>query len=369
MKGHIRKRGNNYCIIIDIDPDPEAGKRRQKWFSGYKTKKEAEKDVAKKITELNEGIFVEPSKLTLKDYLVQWLEIKRMSLERNSYVSYYNNVTHHVIPSIGMIALHKLNVMDIQKCYKSALDTGISNNSLIQLHRVLKTALNLAVKQNIISRNPAQFVELPKKEKSPIQTWTEEEVKRFLLHSQDSRYHIAYLLVITTGMRLGEVLGLRWQDVDFENHTVTINQTVGGDDKIKNTAKTSASNRTIPVPVETIEAAKKHRIQINKEKLRMGSAYQDFNLINCNKSGEVLYRNTFRLKFYKEIKNAAVKKFKIHDLRHTHATLLLKQGVNPKIISERLGHTDISLTLRIYSHVLPNMQEEAVKNFGKSIFG
>ncbi|MFB8328035.1 MULTISPECIES: Arm DNA-binding domain-containing protein [Bacillus] len=167
MKGHIRKRGNNYCIIIDIDPDPEAGKRRQKWFSGYKTKKEAEKDVAKKITELNEGIFVEPSKLTLKDYLVQWLEIKRMSLERNSYVSYYNNVTHHVIPSIGMIALHKLNVMDIQKCYKSALDTGISNNSLIQLHRVLKTALNLAVKQNIISRNPAQFVELPKKRKKP----------------------------------------------------------------------------------------------------------------------------------------------------------------------------------------------------------
>ncbi|WP_375337791.1 site-specific integrase [Bacillus cereus group sp. BfR-BA-01319] len=180
---------------------------------------------------------------------------------------------------------------------------------------------------------------------------------------------MAYLLVITTGMRLGEVLGLRWQDVDFENHTVTINQTVGGDDKIKKTAKTSASNRTIPVPVETIEAAKKHRIQINKEKLRMGSAYQDFNLINCNKSGEVLYRNTFRLKFYKEIKNAAVKKFKIHDLRHTHATLLLKQGVNPKIISERLGHTHISLTLRIYSHVLPNMQEEAVKNFGKSIFG
>lgn len=369
MKGHIRKRGNKYCIVIDIGPDPETGKRRQKWFSGYKTKKEAQADVAKKITELNEGTFVEPSKITLKDYLVQWLEIKKMCVEKSTFSSYSSNITYHIIPSIGMIALHKLNVIHIQKCYKSALDNGVSNNSILLLHRILKTALNLAVKQNIISRNPADFVEIPKKEKTSIQTWTEEEVKRFLLHSQESRYHIAYLIAITTGMRLGEVLGLRWQDVDFRNHTVTINQTVGGDDKVKNTAKTNASKRTIPVPVETIEAIKKHRIQINKEKLRMGSAYQDLDLINCNESGGVLKRDPFRRKFYKEINNAKVKKIKIHDLRHTHATILLKQGVNPKIISERLGHTDISLTLRVYSHVLPNMQEEAVKNFGKSIFG
>ncbi|MEV7211461.1 Arm DNA-binding domain-containing protein [Streptomyces sp. NPDC093554] len=145
MKGHIRKRGNKYCIVIDIGPDPETGKRRQKWFSGYKTKKEAEKDVAKKITELNEGTFVEPSKLTLKDYLLEWLEIKRMSLEKSTFANYRSSINKHVIPSIGMIALHKLNVIHIQKCYKSALDSGISNNSILLLHRILKTALNLAV--------------------------------------------------------------------------------------------------------------------------------------------------------------------------------------------------------------------------------
>nr|WP_255298885.1 tyrosine-type recombinase/integrase [Bacillus cereus] len=111
-----------------------------------------------------------------------------------------------------------------------------------------------------------------------------------------------------------------------------------------------------------------HRIQINKKKLRMASAYKDLDLINCNKSGGVLFKNVFREKFYKEIKNAAVKKIKIHDLRYTHATILLKHGVNPKITSERLGHTDISLTFRVYSHILPNAQEEAVKNFGKNSF-
>ncbi|MEC2916847.1 Arm DNA-binding domain-containing protein, partial [Bacillus cereus] len=225
MKGHIRKRGNKYCIVIDIGPDPETGKRRQKWFSGYKTKKEAQADVAKKITELNEGNFVEPSKLTLKDYLIQWLEVKKMSVEKSSLSRYRSNINKHIIPTIGMIPLHKLNVMHIQRCYQSALNNGLANNTILFLHRTLKAAINLAVKQNIISKNPATFAVIPKKEKSSIQTWTEEEVKQFLLHSQDSQYHIGYLLAITTGMRLGEVLGLRWQDVDFNNHTVTINQT------------------------------------------------------------------------------------------------------------------------------------------------
>lgn len=369
MKGHIRKRGNKYCIVIDIGPDPETGKRRQKWFSGYKTKKEAEKDVAKKITELNEGTFIEPSKITLKEYLNSWLEIKSMSIEESTHACYLTYINTHIIPSIGTIALPKLNVMHIQKCYKTAINKGMANNSILLMHRILKTALNLAVKQNVISRNPAALAEIPKREKAPIQTWTEEEVKKFLLHSQETRYHIGCLLAITTGMRLGEVLGLRWQDVDFENHTVTINQTSGHDDKIKKTAKTNSSKRTIPVPIETIEALKKHRITINKEKLRFGAAYQDQDLINCNEFGNVFRKDSFRRQFIKIIKNAGIKQIKFHDLRHTHATLLLKQGVNPKIISERLGHTDISITLSVYSHVLPNMQEEAVKNFGKSIFG
>ncbi|PJZ18294.1 site-specific integrase, partial [Bacillus cereus] len=156
---------------------------------------------------------------------------------------------------------------------------------------------------------------------------------------------------------------------DFEKHTVTINQTSGHDNQIKKTAKTNSSKRTIPVPKETIESLKKHKVLINQEKLRLGSAYQDFDLINCNEFGMIIKKANFRKNFIRAIHNAGVKEIKFHDLRHTHATLLLKQGVNPKIISERLGHTDISMTLSVYSHVLPNMQEEAVKNFSKSIFG
>ena len=368
MKGHIRKRGNKYCIVIDIGPDPETGKRRQKWFSGYKTKKEAQADVAKKITELNEGTFVEPSKLTLKDYLLEWLKVKEMTIDKSTFDYYEDIVLKHILPALGKIYLNKLNVIQIQQFYRNLTNT-LSNGRILLIHRVLSNALNQAVAQKIIIENPAKFASKPKKEKTPIQIWTEEEVKQFLFHSQDSRYHIGYVIAITTGMRLGEVLGLRWQDVDFKNSTVTINQTIGFDNKVKLTAKNKSSKRTIPVPAKTIEALKKYRTQVNKEKLRLGSTYSDLDLINCNEVGEVLKRCTFRAHFKKIIKKAGVKEIRFHDVRHTHATLLLKQGVNPKIISERLGHTDISMTLRIYSHILPNMQKEAVENFGKSIFG
>lgn len=368
MKGHIIKRGSKYSFVLDIGPHPETGERRQRWFSGYKTKKEAQTELAKKITEINEGTFVEPSKTTLKKYLCEWLEIKKMSVQNSTYDVYKSCINAYIAPTIGMVPLSKLTVMHIQKCYKKMSDMNSAKNTTLLVHRILKTALNLAVKQGILYRNPATTAEIPKAEKSSIQTWTEDEVKTFLLHSQNSRYHIGFILAITTGMRLGEVLGLRWQDVDFKNHTVTINQTVGHDDKIKTSAKTNSSKRTIPIPLETIEELKKRRLQVNKDKLRQGSAYNDFDLIICENSGGSTRRNTFRRNFLKIIRNAEIKTIKFHDLRHTHATLLLKQGVHPKIVSERLGHSDISLTLRVYSHVLPNMQEDAVKAFAKSIF-
>ena len=177
MKGHIRKEEINIASLLISVLIQRQGKEDRSGFLDIR-QKEAQADVAKKITELNEGTFIEPSKVTLKDYLNHWLEIKSMSIEKSTFAGYRAFINQHVIPSIGMVALHKLNVMHIQKCYKTAIDKGIANNSILLMHRILKSALNLAVKQNIISRNPADFAEIPKKKK-PYQTWTEEEVKSF----------------------------------------------------------------------------------------------------------------------------------------------------------------------------------------------
>ena len=151
MKGHIRKEEINIASLLISVLIQRQGKEDRSGFLDIRQKAQA--DVAKKITELNEGTFIEPSKVTLKDYLNHWLEIKSMSIEKSTFAGYRAFINQHVIPSIGMVALHKLNVMHIQKCYKTAIDKGIANNSILLMHRILKSALNLAVKQNIISRN------------------------------------------------------------------------------------------------------------------------------------------------------------------------------------------------------------------------
>ena len=154
MKGHIRKEEINTVSLLILVLIQRQEKEDRSGFLDIRQKRSTV-DVAKKITELNEGTFIEPSKVTLKDYLNHWLEIKSMSIQKSTFAGYRAFINQHVIPSIGMVALHKLNVMHIQKCYKTAIDKGITNNSILLMHRILKSALNLAVKQNIISRNPA----------------------------------------------------------------------------------------------------------------------------------------------------------------------------------------------------------------------
>lgn len=368
MKGHIRKRGKKYCIVIDISPDSETGKRRQKWFSGYKTKKEAEADVAKKITELNEGTFVEPSKVTLKSFLSEWIEAKKINVKKSTYDEYRGIIKNHLVPHLGEIKLEKLNAMHIQRLY-SKLSETMAANTINLVHTVLSTALNQAVRFKLIPFSPTKMVESPRKEKTSFQVWDEEEVKHFIQISQKSRYHIAYVLAITTGMRMGEILGLRWQDVDFKHKTISINQTLSHDCKLILDTKTKNSKRLIPIDDGTLGALQKHQLRVKQEKLKAGPAYHNFDLVVCSQLGNLVFRSQFHVNFKTYIEKAELKVIRFHDLRHTHATLLLKQGEHPKIVSERLGHKDVLITLNKYSHILPGVQEEAVKNFGKSIFG
>ncbi|BAR82929.1 DNA integration/recombination/invertion protein [Bacillus thuringiensis serovar tolworthi] len=368
MKGHIRKRGTKWCIVVDIGTDPETGKRRQKWFSGYKTKKEAEKDVAKKITELHEGTFIQPSKVTVNTFLAEWIEAKKINVKKSTYDEYRGIIKNHLIPHLGEIKLEKLNGMHIQKFYNKLNET-LSANTINLVHTILSTSLNQAVKFKLIPFNPAKMVESPRKEKTSFHVWDEDEVKHFIKASQKSRYHIAYLLAITTGMRMGEILGLRWQDVDLKNKTISINQTLSHDCKLILDTKTKQSKRLLPIDDGTTAALQKHKLRVKQEKLKAGQAYYNLDLVVCSQLGNLVFRSQFHVNFKTYIAKADLKVIRFHDLRHTHATLLLKQGVHPKVVSERLGHKDVLITLNKYSHILPGVQEQAVENFGKSIFG
>ncbi|TCS80341.1 site-specific integrase [Tepidibacillus fermentans] len=373
MKGHVRKRGSKWVFVIDVGRDEKTGKRIRKWFSGFNTKKEAEKAMAQKIHELNMGTYVEPSKLTLGDYLYQWLEnYAKVNTAPRTYEGYEMIIKKHIIPSLGHITLDNLKPLHIQRYYSDKLSHGrtdgtggLSAQTVLHHHRVLKEALEQAVKWQLIVRNVADAVEPPRPKKVQMVTLNKQEISKLLETAKDSPFFPIIFTAIYTGMRRGEILGLRWRDINFHNRVISVRQTlqaVKGKGLIFKEPK-NGKERTVSIPDSLIDLLKKQKIKQNENKLRFGPAYNDFDLVFAQPNGNPFQPSELSRGFNKIIKKAEITPIRFHDLRHTHATLLLEQGVHPKIVSERLGHSSINITLDTYSHVLPNMQEEAANKF------
>lgn len=368
MKGHIRKRGNKYAFVLDVGYD-ELGKRKQKWFSGYKSSKEAERAMAEKITEIESGSFVEPSTEYLKDFFIRWLKLKKDQVKPSTLDTYKRMVKNHVIPKIGHIRIDKLKPAHLDKMYGLMKRERLSSGSIAKTHNIIKTALNQALAYGDISRNPALVVKPPRIERKEIQCWDEEQVRSFLNLAREDRYFIAFYLALTTGMRQGEILGLKWNDIDINEQKLIVYRTLSHSGDHFGDTKTSGSRRSISLTKSTIEELKKHYAELRKERVKLGPAYEDHGLVVSTSLGShVLPRNLVR-SWYKLLKKSGLPKIRFHDLRHTHATLMLKQGVHPKIVSERLGHSNVRITLDTYSHLLPGLQEAAADKFDEFLFG
>jgi len=367
MKGHVRKRGSKWSFIIDLGRDEVTGKRNQKWFSGYKTKKEAEKAMTEKLNEVNNGTYIEPSNILFSEYMNEWLKDKRNQVRLTTYETYNWLTNNHIIPNLGKYKLMDIKPIHIQKLYTSLKNT-LSDEVILKIHTMIKDALTRAEKWNMINKNPAALVDSPTFSKKEIVVWNEEEIRRFLDVARYDRLYIAFLLAITTGMRKGEILGLRWKDIDFNKSYLSIRKTYTKHNQFQE-PKTKSSQRSVALPHETLEALKQQKKEIAKEKLILGPIYGDFDLVISTATGNpVSHRNLSRT-WYRLLDEADVKPIRFHDLRHTHATLMLKQGVHPKIVQERLGHSNIRITLDTYSHVLPGLQEQAAQQFGENLFG
>jgi integrase len=236
---------------------------------------------------------------------------------------------------------------------------------------LINDSLKKAERWSLISKNPAALVDRPKITKKEIKVWDLKQVKTFLKHAESSgRYYVAFMLALTTGARKGEILGLRFKDIDWKGNRIRITQTLSNDGKeINPYTKTKSGSRSIDLPEETIKFLKDHHQQIEKEKSQVDSGlYNDSDLVVCNEFGAHANSSYLRKIFNKIIKKAKLPQIRFHDMRHTHATILLLQGENPKIVSERLGHADVRITLDTYSHILPNMQKETAKKLGKLIY-
>jgi integrase len=381
VKGHVRKRGTKWAFIIDLGRDEVTGERQQKWFSGFNTKKEAERALAEKINEVNKGTYIEPSDLTLSEYLRGWLQdYAKVNCAPRTYEGYEYIIRDHIIPSLGRITLDKLKPMHIQRYYSQRLQNGrrdgkggLSPRTVLHHHRVLREALQHAVKWQLLSYNPADAAEAPKPQRKKFNVLSKDEVHKLLDAASKTPYYEAIYMAINTGMRRGEIYGLQWADINFTNKTVGINQTLqrlkGEGLVFRETTKTDGSRRSIAISDNVISMLQKIKTKQKENRLLCGPLYEDHDLVFSNTHGTPINIDYVSQQFGYLVKKIGLQHVRFHDLRHSHATLLLEQGEHPKVVSERLGHSSITITMDLYSHVTPNMQKEAAKKLDDFLFG
>lgn len=300
-------------------------------------------------------------------YIVDWLKGKRYSISQQTYQVNESYIRNQIIPLLGDYSLSQLNPMILQQFINELIDKGLANSSVKRIFSIVHSSLDMAEKMQLIPKNYASFVHKPKLRRKELQVWDVREVQHFLtLASKDPYTYMAFHLALLTGMRQGEILGLRWIDIDFENQLLFVRQTLSHDGKeFIPGAKTASGVRSIALDQDTIQLLKRHLELVATDK--DNKDYKDGGLVVCTNLGEKIPPRMIMRVWYKLLRDSHLPKITFHDLRHTHASLLLKNNVHPKVVSERLGHSSIQITLDTYSHLLPNMQKEAAGKFWQTL--
>lgn len=371
MKGHIRKRGkNSWAIVLDLGRDAN-GKRRQKWHTVRGGKRDAERELARIVNDIETGSYVEPSKISVREYLERWLnDYAKLAVSPKTHERYTQIIVGNIIPELGDVRLAKLRPLQIQAFYSKALSSGrkdgkggLSAQTVLHFHRLLHRALGQAVKWQLLARNPVDAVEPPKPERAEMRALDSGETASVLRRLADTRLFAPVATAVTTGLRRGELLALRWKDLDLDGGYAMVKQSLEQtSDGIRfKVPKTDRSRRRIALSSFTVEILKSHKALQAAQQLALGPVYSDHELVFARPDGTPWPPDSFSTAFAAFVRRSGLPHFRFHDLRHSHATQLLAQMVHPKVVSERLGHSKIGITLDTYSHVLPGMQEDAAK--------
>lgn len=306
-----------------------------------------------------------PDNTKLKEYLYYWLNTRKNKIEITTYNTYKSIIDNHLITGLGHIELQKLKPLHIQNYYTNK-EEELSQRTLLHHHRILSQALKNAVGWQMIPNNPCDHIEAPLPSKSKGKALTTNEVSYLLDITKETVLGDPVNLVLHTGLRRGELLALKWDDIDFINKTLTVDESLAVDEAtckiIFKSPKSESGNRIISLSDQPIAMLKKHKIQQNEQKLKLGKAYEDNNLVFCREDGQPIHPSTFSRWFTDLIRSSDLPAVRFHDLRHTNATIMLMNLKIPaKVVSERLGHSNISITLDTYSHVLQDAQKEAAE--------
>lgn len=367
MRGSIIEHNGSLRLKVSLGKNTQTGKYESYYETFHGNRTEAQKRLRQMLTELDKGSFINPGKLTVGEYLEQWLkDYCWPNLSPRSAESYQYIVRSHLIPSFGRVLLTGLKPEHLQHLYSEKLTNGLSNRTVQYCHSTLHKALDSALKLGLVSRNVADSVERPKIKRREIQTMNESDIYRFLEMARPTQYYSLFYILLFTGLRRSESLALRWSDVDLLICQLSVNRTLHqlhNGKIVFGQPKTNNSRRTIALSPSTVIVLREHKEQQEQLRQSLDITFSDNDLVFCQYDGKPLLPDSITHTWHRLILQAGLKGIRLHDARHSHASLMLKQGVHPKVVSERLGHASIQITLDTYSHVAPGLQEAAAKGF------
>ena len=367
-RGTIRRRSkgrdDSWTLQFYVGIDPVSGKEIRHTETVRGSWEQADLRRAELAREIQSGTFVQPRGITVAEHLEVWLRNHAgVRVRRRTLEGYRANVQRYVVPRIGRIPLQRLTAGHVQEMESwllregGARRQGLSPVTVLQVHRILSGSLRWAVRLGLVGRNVVESVDPPRAVRKEVRFLEWLEVHRFLEEISDPLYQCLVLVDVQTGLRQSELLGLQWRDIDLAARALSVRRALikfpsGG---MELAAPKSGSARVVDLPPESVEAL--------SMRLPSGGSVGG-NFVFCHPNGAPLDPDRVTQTFWSMARRAGLRDFRFHDLRHTHASLMLSQGVHLKIVSERLGHSSIAVTGDLYSHVLPTVQREAVERFG-----
>jgi integrase len=367
MKGHIRERSpGRWAIVIDVR-DPQTGERKRRWHSFAGTKRQAQVECARLLTEMKNGTAVDPTRMTVAAFFDKWLEHMAGQVSPRTHERYAEICSKNLAPLLGGLAPTKLQPAHISQAYAHALTSGrrdgaggLSTRTVTHMHRVLRQALQQAVRWQLLARNPADAVKPPKVERQQMSVLDTDATAELIEAARETPLFIPILLGVRCGLRRGEVVALRWRNVALERGQISVvasaEQTERG---VREKEPKNGKGRNVVLSGTEIEELRSHRVRQAQSLLVLGVRLTDDHHVVAREDGQALQPRSLTHAFVKFVRRHGFQ-IRLHDLRHSHATHMLAAGVHPKIAQERLGHSSVGITLDLYSHVLPGMQAEAV---------
>jgi integrase len=382
MRGSIKRhtgRGSqgeaSWSYRVDLGTDPSNGRGRQLRRSGYATRKAAENAMNEVLAELGRGDFVRPNG-TLGEYMTAWLAGQTAHVRPTTHYAYSKVVNSRIIPGLGGVKLAALDAAALEAWYGQLLASGgrggrpLNAKTVANTAGVLSKALSDAERLRRLRSNPAKDARLPRRQASANAAWSADEAMAFLAAMRDERWYPMWRLVLATGLRRGELLGLRWSDLNLSAGRLEVAETrVVAEQEVIGPPKSRAGERVVSLDAETVAVLRTWRVQVAAEQLAAGAAWEDSGRVFVDGLGVPPHPESVTRWWGEACARAGVRRIRLHDARHTAATLMLRAGEHVKVVSQRLGHADVAVTMRVYQHVTAHDDQRAADTLGRLLGG